>query len=328
VRSLTYHLLFREPHTGMAWFDHAFLGQQGSDENLLDNGNFEPDASAPKPLVDGAYIDSFEMGAKLLNYRREHFASAYTPLIFDLQGRLCQMEVFYTVEFAREVAKRMWEKGKMTFANATPYDFPWPAAWLDVMGTESDWGPNGKYVPNPDSLMNYRRALCSQRPYLLLLNTDYDRFKPEWVERYMKRCAAYGFFPSMFSHNGADDPYWQRRNLYNRDRPLFKKFIPVISALSHAGWEPVTYARSDNPRVFVERFGKPGGPLYLTLFNDSHEPQYAKVSVDLILLKPGATRFTLDEILSTTPVTATASGAAAAPEIEIGPEDVRVLRLQ
>ena len=126
--------------------------------------------------------------------------------------------------------------------------------------------------------LNYWRAICYQRPYLLLQNTVYEDFKPEWVELYFKRCAAYGVFPSFFSHNAADDPYWRRPNLYDRDRPLFKQWIPVISALSAAGWEPVTHARSDDPKVYVERFGKPSGPLYLTVFNDSQEPRTAKLT--------------------------------------------------
>jgi len=236
------------------------------------------------------------------------------------------MEVFYTIEFAREAARRMWKQGKMTFANAMPYDFPWAAAWLDVMGTESDWGPGGAYTPNPDSLMNYRRALCCQRPYLLLLNTAYDRFKPEWVERYMKRCAAYGFFPSMFSHNAADDRYWERPDLYNRDRPLFKKYIPVIEALGAAGWEPITYVRSGNPRVFIERFGRPGGPLYLTVFNGSDQPQQARISIDLSRLKPRASAFSLEEILSGERLAAAVGGGTAVLQVQIGPEDLRIFK--
>ena len=283
VRSLSYHLLLRGAHAGKAWFDDAALTQAGTDENLLKRGDFDErqttDAAAPE--LDGTYIDSFEMGASVRNYRRAHFAKTETPLVFDSEGRVCQLGIFNTVEFAREVARRMWSQGKMMFANSTPHRFPWGAAYLDVMGTETNWARDGEYTPNPDAVMNYRRAICYQRPYLLLLNTVYDDFEPEWVELYFKRCTAYGIFPGFFSHNAADDPYWTRPELYERDRPLFLKYIPVIQALSAAGWEPVTHARSGNPSVYIERFGRPGGALFLTLFNDSHEPQTAAVSADL-----------------------------------------------
>jgi len=341
IKTVHVHGIFRA-RTGTAWFDDASLYAEGSSPpagGFLKDGGFEPSPWAVWPSLDGTYIDSFEMGSKLLNYCRAHLSATDTPLIFDSDGRLCQIEVFHTIEFAREVARRMWSQGKMTFANATPVDFLWPAAWLDVMGIETDWGPGGKYVPNPDSIMNYRRALCYQRPYLLLLNTRYEDFKPEWVELYMKRCAAYAIFPSMFSHNAADDPYWQRPNLYNRDRPLFRKYIPVISALNAAGWEPITHARSDNAKVYIERFGKPGGPLYPTLFNDSHQAQHAKIAIDIARLKPGVKRLAVSEALPTAQKESGRRQAPALPaaravpgtavlDIAIEPEDVKVLALR
>ena len=202
------------------------------------------------------------------DYRREHFGRReHSPRVRP-EGRVCQYAMFDMVEFAKAVADRMWPQGRMTFANSTPHEFPWGAAYLDVMGTETNWASDNAYRPDEASTLDYWRAICDQRPFLLLLNTDFTRFKPEWVEQYMKRAAAWGLFPSMFSFNASEDPYWQNADLYNRDRPLFKKYIPVISAISAAGWEPVTRARSSNAEVYVERFGKPGGAMYFTVFND------------------------------------------------------------
>lgn len=342
VQSAAFHLLLRAPHTGTAWFDDAFLGEVGSDENLLRNADFEP-ADAPSdvvPFLDGTYIDSFEMAASTLNYRREHFAHTATPLVFDSEGRVAQMQVFNTVEFARELALRMWAEGRMMFANSTPYRFAWGAPWLDVMGTETNWAPGttftqergwtggGVYRPDGDSIMNLRRAVCHQRPYLLLLNTVFQDFRPEWVELYMKRCAFYAVFPSMFSHDASSDVYWTRPNLYNRDRPLFKKYIPVISALNAAGWEPITHARSDNPQVYVERYGKPGGPLYLTLFNDSGEEQTAAVTVEATALGLAADlRQVGEEFTGGVFELEPAAEGARLMRVTIAPEDVLVLRL-
>jgi hypothetical protein len=245
------------------------------------------------PQLTGVYHDSFEMYLfhNYPNYRREHFRKATIPLVFDSDGRVCQYAMFDMVEFAKVVAERMWARGGMTFANGTPHGFPWGAAWLDVMGTEaawaSSWGTFGEYIGEPASDFNYWRAMCYQRPYLMLLNTRYDLWKPEWVELYMKRCVAYGVFPSMFSHNASEDPYWRNRALYNRDRPLFKKYIPVVQALNAAGWEPLTEARSDNAKVYVERYGKAPGAIYLTIYNDSQEVQKATVAVDAAALGLG-----------------------------------------
>jgi len=280
VRALQFHLLFGKPHTGTVWSDDAFLGLGGSDQNLLAMADFEPDPRFPGASLDGVYLDTFELWGMERNYRREHWAAADTPLVFDSAGRVCQFMLFPTLELAQEVAGRMHGQGKMTFANGTPRSFPWGAPWLDVMGHEINWAPDGKYTPEPDAVMNYRRAICYQRPYLLLMHTNYEAFPTEWMELWMKRSTAYGFFPSPSENLGAATEYWQNPKLYNRDRPLFRKYVPVIQALSAAGWQPITYARSSNPQVYLERFGDPGGPLYVTVFNDSNQGQPVQVSLD------------------------------------------------
>jgi len=285
------------------------------------------------PQLSGVYHDSFEMYLfhNWRNYRREHFRKAQIPLVFDSNGRVCQYAMFTMVEFAKYVAEQMWSRGKMTFANGTPHAFPWGAAWLDVMGTEaawaSSWGTFGEYQPESDEDFNYWRALCYQRPYLLLLNTRFDLWKPEWFELYMKRSVAYGAFPSMFSHNASEDPYWQNPELYNRDRPLFKKYIPIVCALGAAGWEPVTFARSSDERVYVERFGRAPGPVYLTLLNDSAEPRSAVVSVDVAALGLDADRLDPVDLISGGRPAISRSAGVASFRLELAPQDAAVIEL-
>jgi hypothetical protein len=192
------------------------------------------------------------------------------------------------------------------------------------MGHEIDWAPDGTYTPETDDVMNYRRAICNQRPYLLLMHTNYEALPPECMELWMKRSAAYGFFPSPSENRGGAGEYWENPRLYNRDRPLFKKYIPVIKALSAAGWEPVTCARSSNPQVYVERFGEPGGPLYFTVFNDSHQPQTAVLQVEAQPLGLNATSPTITEVLSGESIRAEGGGFI---RLSLGPEDVKVLQV-
>jgi hypothetical protein len=77
------------------------------------------------------------------------------------------------------------------------------------MGTETDWMPGGQYQPVADSQLCLWRTLSGQKPYLLLMNTDYAQFTSPYVEKYFQRCLAYGIWPSMFSLNASDNPYWQ-----------------------------------------------------------------------------------------------------------------------
>jgi hypothetical protein len=125
------------------------------------------------------------------------------------------------------------------------------------------------------------RTLAGRKPYLLLMNTDYDRFTPDLVERYFQRSLFYGMFPSMFSHNAAENPYWRNPAWYNRDRPLFKKYIPLIKRAAEAGWQPVTGARCDNAKLWLERFGPTEkGAVYFTVLNIASTPQTGVLRIE------------------------------------------------
>ena len=45
----------------------------------------------PTAGLDGVYLDSLEMSSGELNYRREHFRTASVPLVFDREGRPCEV---------------------------------------------------------------------------------------------------------------------------------------------------------------------------------------------------------------------------------------------
>jgi len=177
-------------------------------------------------------------------------------------------------------------------ANGAPGRLCWLPPLLEVLGTETDWNPRGQWRPMSDTELLYRRALCKGKPFCFLMNTEFEHFPPELVERYMQRSLAYGMFPGFFSHNASEGAYFTRPELYNRDRPLFKKYVPLCQQVAQAGWEPVTGARSSDDKVYVERFGD----RYLTVFNDSSERRTATVRLELPA--PSASR----ELVTQTPV--------------------------
>ncbi len=127
-----------------------------------------------------------------------------------------------------------------------------------------------------DAALLYRRAMCKGKPFCFLMNTRFDDFSAELVEKYMKRCLAYGMFPGFFSANASGGQYFTRPELYNRDRPLFKRYVPLCKLLARAGWEPVTLAHTDDRHVYVERFGS----HYYTVFNDSPERRTVTIRLD------------------------------------------------
>ena len=235
-----------------------------------------PATNPPGTGLDGVYLDSLEMSSSELNYRREHFRTAAVPLVFDREGRPCQLMMFNTWTFARDLATQLRARGELMFANGALWNFSFPAPLLDVLGTEVNWLPQGEYRPDSDAVMNFRRALCRQKPFCLLLNSDYEKFTPALVEHYFQRCVFYGIWPGFFDQDAAGkDPYWtSAKHWYDRDRLMFRKYIPILQRLTAAGWQPITAAACNNPKIWLERFGEPsGGRVYLTAFNDTAQVQ-------------------------------------------------------
>lgn len=269
--------------------------------------------------LDGEYVDSSEgYVTAVLNYRREHFAAARTPLAFDGEFRPAIFRGLIAAEYVQALAADVHGMGKLMMANSTPSRLWFLAPNLDVMGTETDWNRGGTWRPMAHREMLYRRALCGPKPFCFLMNTDFGQFPYEKVEKYMKRSLAYGMFPGFFSHNASEGHYFTRPELYNRDRPLFKKYGPLVKRVAEAGWEPLTMARPDQPSFLVERFGQD----YLTVFNDGAEAAETMLRV----LLPGVTGAT--DLVNGQETAAQRDGDAATLRVRLAPEDVAVLQLR
>jgi len=234
--------------------------------------------------LDGEYIDSSEGYVTAeLDFRRGHFAAADTPLTFSMNDyRPAIFRGLISYEYVRGITRDMRKLDRLMMANSTPDRLCWFAPLLDVLGTETDWHRSGQWQPMSDADLLYRRALCKGKPFCFLMNSDFDTFSHELVQRYMQRCLAYGMFPGFFSHNASEGHYFSRPELYNRDRDLFKKFVPLCKLVAEAGWEPVTLARSNQSRVYIERFGE----RYLTVFNDSSQEQDVVIELDAAFPHP------------------------------------------
>ncbi|MBM4089276.1 MAG: hypothetical protein FJ276_07585 [Planctomycetes bacterium] len=305
---------------GAVWSMNSMPGIPGNptDFQLKWNAELRSRLYGParKADLDGEYVDSSEgYVTDELDYCRAHFAGADTPLCFSSTTH--QPAIFrglIAFEYVRRIAHDVHAMNKLMMANSTPIRLCWLAPSLDVLGTETDWNPNGKWQPMSDADLLYRRALCGGKPYCFLMNTQFEQFPSALVEKYMKRATAYGMFPGFFSHNASEGHYFTRPDLYDRDRPLFKKYVPLCRLLSEAGWQPLTRAVSSDEHVHVERFGD----NYLTLLNDSARQR--SVTVTLHCDSPGPFReLVTDRALAPNGKTLTLS---------LGAEDLAVLKLR
>ena len=228
--------------------------------------------------VDGVYVDSYEFWATTLNYNRAHFASADIPLVYDAQSHAVGLlTVFSTFEFQRALVDKMHNQGKYVLTNIALNNFDFSAYGLDVLGTETNWFPNGKWEPLRDSELMFRRALSWHRPYCFLLNTHYANLTGSDIERYMQRCLFYAMFPGFFSENAATDCFFQTPKWYESARSLFKRYMPLIRMVEKAQWQPMTNAQTDNSDILVERYGSEKDHLFFTLLNDT--PDYVETNL-------------------------------------------------
>lgn len=216
---------------------------------------------------DGIYIDSAEGWVGPMDFRRDHFGCVQTNLTFD---RNCVPGIFKGMilyESIGTISKEVRSMGKYMMCNQNPSEMCFLSPLFDILGTETDWYPEQKWTPMPVEHMFYRRAMCYQKPFCYLLNTDYSLMPHEYVEKYMKRSVAMGFSASCFSADSFTHWYFDDPAKYNMHRDLFKKYYPLCNELCKAGWQPIPYARADDENIHVERFGED----YLTVLNDSRD---------------------------------------------------------
>jgi hypothetical protein len=236
--------------------------------------------------VDGVYFDCIEWHWQYdMNYNRNHFQYADYPLTFSSSLDLPRPVIWNYAseyEFINKVASEMHQQGKYVMGN-TFYWIPFAAGILDVFGSELNW-----YI-NDDTKMSrlqFIRAMAYQKPAVFLLNeglddTVFTQLPYAGYKRYFERMLFYGFFPSFFSVDASHDIYWADSAKYNRGRAYFKKYVPILQAISEAGWQPVTSAKLSSKQLKIERFGGiMDSVIYFTVYNPNATLTQTTVLVD------------------------------------------------
>lgn len=239
--------------------------------------------------VDGVYVDSMEGWGEILNYNRDHWRVSRYPLTFDpVTKRPALLNFWGTVEFVKQMAETSRKHGRVLFGNDAFFRRWQLAPHVDVPGREYTWvEKDGTFKPVEDARYLFFRAMSGKKPYLMLMNNRYE--DASVMEPYFQRSLFYAVFPSMFiGHAGMNETaYFSNPAWYNRDRHLFKKYIPLIRRLDEAGWKPVPHASADVEAVRIERYGSgKRHNLAITLHNTTDQPQRVTLRLDAALSLP------------------------------------------
>jgi hypothetical protein len=214
-------------------------------------------------------------------------------------------------------------------ANSVPIRFGFFCHLFDTCGIEINWKRGGKFRPDDEQIMNYRRAMMFQKPYLFLMNTGFQSWSYSDTEKYMRRCMFYAFYPSFFSANASSNHYFSQPDLYNRDRPLFKRYVPIIRELGKAGWQPIPCATVPDSAVRIERYGDgKDDTLYFTLLNTASEAKEVAAEIDLAALGLAGKELSGDVLGSTTQLQLTRRGQTAILNLKLSPGDSEAIRLR
>lgn len=236
--------------------------------------------SLDDPRVDGIYLDSMS-AMETIDYNPETLSVADYPATFvqaDLKPGVAMPIQAVTFTAALEGYLRAHDKYLM--GNFPAWRFPFFMPYMDIPGEETTWYVGKRYAPLSERERNYRRAMSGAKPFGFLQATHFADLSTADMEKYFRDCLAQGFLPSFFSHDGANDPYWVDAKLYERDRHLFRQYLPLTIRLSADGWQPVASARASTAEILIEQFGATtNDAFWLTLRNPTDQPLATSLSL-------------------------------------------------
>ena len=232
----------------------------------------------------GDYIDSIAATGGFGNvkdFTASHLSANQYPLTLSLnEGRPMTTSQLAQSEFLEWLNAYHHARGKKVMGNIFPTAYRFYAHQLDILGSEIF------DVTESETYAAMRRTMSYQKTNTNLLQwweTNY--LTNEEIQSYVKNQLFYGFFPGISAAGGGlnfglPDRYFNHPEMYERDRPLFQTYIPLIKSISHAGWEPVTYAACSNAQIRLERFGVwSTGAIYLNVKNISTTQQTATLQI-------------------------------------------------
>jgi len=318
---------------GTFWLDDVELYKSGSGDNLVENHDFNLTYDVDDYPCSGFHVDSIHTDwcwAEMENYRRAHWKYADHPLVFSYDTKQpVLLGVLSQYDYMSSLHNDMTSTDKYICGNIFQKAYSFYGHLIDVLGSEV-W-----YLYMNDDDASLRRTMSYQKTNsnLMVWNQHgYDSITNEEMEIYMKDQMFYGMFPSIQISSDYDtgefSDYWNDAILYDRDRDLFKKYVPIIKTISAAGWGPISYATCDNPNIRFERYGCSNEGMYYTIGNIGSNIENGVLTIDMSKLGfDGITVKVKELIMNTTSLQSVEDGKALITISELHPNDTVVYKI-
>ncbi|HMP75728.1 MAG TPA: hypothetical protein PKE12_05455 [Kiritimatiellia bacterium] len=297
-------------------------------------------AHAEAGRIDALHFDTVGRWGRPLNYRREHFAYAAHPLVFDAEGRvglynklsLCEFFAALRVE-ARRLGLRVEAAGMKPYPVGGGHipEFGADGRFFTAALIDSGWH-EGNFKTLPSDGYALERMYAGRKSYRISSGNLLKRGRPPSeaeIRRALAQNTAWGIglpiCASYMAQPGTPD-YDQDYALYARDAALWARYAPVNEALRLAGWEPVTHARMSDESLTCERFGR-GAELYFTVWGPSAK-RGVRLTIDATALGLDPSTLDIEELIAGIQPEVAFSGAQAALVFDVDPAWVRVFRVR
>jgi hypothetical protein len=270
----------------------------------------------------------------MINYREGHFQYTQTPLSFDTGFRVGLHYEMMATEFMKSMTTWLRAQTKLhpAMANAGQGHSVFTFPWQDAGGGEASWQrENNVWSPiGEDRLLMYRIKL-GKKPVMLVQNPwRWSDWTTTRVTAMLARSLCYGIFHSMGkdamgSSLSTGEHYFLPTSPYpDRDRTIFRKYMPLTRELSHAGWQPIRNFTMSNSTIWGERFGDKADvakTVYITCFNPSTTSSATFTMSSPTYSSPAPA--TMTELISGQ----TRSWSSGNMTITLGPETVQVFKM-
>ena len=279
------------------------------------------------PEMDGLMVDSLFGWGRYFNGRRDHFPYAQIALSYDPETNTPAISnQFSHQEYLWALRELLGPRNGLLMGNGIRPGRFFNGMELDVLTSEN---PVGEAAENPimgadtvgggekeevglvsSQFRNFifARMAAHTKPFLIVDHHPEDWNDAATVETFWKAGTFFAVYPG-FNWRYQMDPRY-----YERHQGIINRYLPVLRQLAAAGWEPITKAATDNRAVWIERYGE----TCLALLNVTGSPQSATVTL------PEGGGWKAVELVEGKSAAVTADGKA---RVELGPGDVRVLRL-
>ena len=251
------------------------------------------------PFIRGLFVDSLFGWGRYFNCRTDHFPYARISLTYDPESkRPAITNKFANQEFLYALRDLLHPENRLLMGNGTRPGRFFNGMAVDILGSENPVMPR---LENPvmggdaeggggmDSIglvshqyriLLFNRMVAYQKPFTILSFNKKEWADPVIVNRFWQLGLFFGIWPG-FRQTLANEAWIADAQLAKAHEESTNRYSPLLKQTTAAGWEPITNAQTDDPTVWIERYGDIHKGLFFTVMNTSEAALTTMISLEM-----------------------------------------------